>query len=92
MAREVMLTVAGLSQGHRRVDGIWFGFLWLLGMGVLLVVNGSLSLLTRRLRGRDAPPGGIRGMERTAGASLRIGRVMTVIGGVGFGLWWVVVR
>jgi len=31
-------------------------------------------------------------MERAAGSSLRIGRAMTVIGGLGFGFWWVVVR
>lgn len=81
-----------VAQAHREVDGIWLVFLLLLGVGVVLVLNGSLSLVTRRLRGHDAPAGQIRGMERAAGSSLRIGRAMTVIGGLGFGFWWVVVR
>jgi uncharacterized membrane protein YedE/YeeE len=89
---DVMSAVASVAQAHRRVDGIWFVFYLLLGLGVLLMVNGALSLLTRRLRGHDAPPGQIRGMERAAGGSLRVGRAMTVIGGLGFGFWWVVVR
>ena len=92
MASDVMLTVAVVAQAHPRVDGIWFVFLLLLSIGVVLMVNGAASLVTRRLGGHDAPPGLIRGEERAAGGSLRIGRVMTVIGGLGFGFWWVVVR
>lgn len=86
-----MSAIAVVAQTHRRVDGIWFVFLLLLSVGVVLVLNGAASLVTRRLRGHDGPPG-IAAMERAAGGSLRVGRVMTVIGGLGFGFWWVVVR
>ena len=92
MTSDVTTTVAVVAQTHREVDGIWLVFLLLLGVGVVLVLNGALSLVTRRLRGHDAPPGQTRGMERAAGSSLRIGRAMTLIGGLGFGFWWVVVR
>jgi uncharacterized membrane protein YedE/YeeE len=92
VASDVMSAVAVVAQAHTRVDGIWFVFLLLLSVGVVLVLTGAASLVTRRLRGHDAPPGQTRGMERAAGGSLRIGRVMTVIGGLGFGFWWVVVR
>ena len=86
-----MLTVAAVAQAHRRVDGIWFVFLLLLSIGVIFVLDGAGLLLTRRLRGHDGPPG-IAAEERAAGGLLRVGRVMTVIGGLGFGFWWVVVR
>lgn len=92
MVSDVMLTVAVVAQAHREVDGIWLVFLLLLCVGVVLVLNGALSLFTRRLRGHDAPPGLIRGGNAQLAVRLRVGRVMTVIGGLGFGFWWVVVR
>ena len=91
MASDVVSAVDAVAQAPRRVDGIWFVFLLLLSIGVVLVLNGAASLVTRRLRGHDGPPG-IAAMERAAGGSLRIGRLMPVIGGLGFGFRCVVVR
>ncbi len=61
-----MSAVAAVAQAHTRVDGIWFVFLLLLSIGVVLMVNGAASLVTRRLGGHDAPPGtDLRGGTRS---------------------------
>ena len=86
MADHVMAATHGGSRG------VWLIFAWLLLFGIVLIVNGAASGATRRLRGRDAAIGQVRGMERMAGASMRVGAVMATVGALGFGCWWVFVR
>ena len=88
----MLIGSAVAASAHHNVHGIGLVFLYLLILGIMLVISGSGSLATRRLRGRSPVTGQVRALERTAGPSLRIGSIMIVIGAVGFGLWWLASR
>lgn len=87
----MIVTAVPASAGHN-AHGIGLVFLYLLILGIMLVISGSGSVATRRRRGRTAMTAQVRGFERTAGPALRIGSIMTAIGAVGFGLWWLASR
>ncbi|MDQ1720574.1 MAG: hypothetical protein QOI26_308 [Pseudonocardiales bacterium] len=87
-----MVSTAVSASTRHDVHGIGLVFLYFLILGLMLVISASGSLATRRRRGREALTGQVRGMERTAGTALRVGSVMTAIGAVGFGFWWLVLR
>jgi hypothetical protein len=87
----VIVTAVPASARHH-VHGIGLVFLYLVILGIMLVISGSGSMASRRRRGRTATTAQVRGLERTAGPALRIGSIMTAIGAVGFGLWWLASR
>jgi hypothetical protein len=84
--------VTAQAVGQHPIHGAGVAFLYCLVLGPILIISAAGSLATRRWRGHEGAPGQIRGMERTAGTALRVGTLLTAVGAVGFGLWWLILR
>ena len=84
----MLIVQAAVSGNGRSVPHILV--LSALVFGLILVLNGVLSLLARRIRRTEAPLGlGIRTQERLAPASIKIGIVLIALGLVGGVLIWI---
>ena len=84
-----MQKIAASASGHYG-SGASTVVLGLVVFGLALLLNGTISLVTRRLRGREATLGlGIRTQERLAPASIRIGTVLLSLGLLGGVALWI---
>ena len=85
-----MLTVPAPASGHHS-SAVVAVVLFFVVFGLFLVANGVTSLVTRRIRGRDAPLGGMgyRTQERLAPASIRIGTMLLAFGLAGGVVLWI---
>ena len=81
------MTVPVVS-GHQGSVAVKLAFVAIV-FGIGLIVNGLMSLGSRRVRGRDATMGLYRNQERLAPMSIRVGVALLATGLAGGMMLWI---